>query len=199
MPDLMRVSRIRREAGRQKQVISNRAIPRMLLTLSGTALSMIIAITLLLSCCGGGGGGGGGGGTSTGGCVSKVTAPSNPTLATISGFVYDTAHNPVVGASVTVNETGSPGSGGLGTITDSCGKFVITNVPLTAISLSVASPNPVNYYNYANYNGKLYDLIDCTLPLPTLNAGANAPYTEIDMYLGGPNNPPPQPPTGCPT
>jgi hypothetical protein len=86
----------------------------------------------------------------------------------------------------------------LATTTDCTGKFVVTNVPLTAVSFKVTSPNTFQYYNYGNYDGKLYDLIDCALPLPKLAAGANTPYTQIDMYLGGGNPPPPPNGSGCP-
>jgi len=158
------------------------------------ALSLMAALTLSLSGCGGGGGGGGGGTPS--GCVGKVTPPGSPLLATITGIIYDTGHNVVNNASISVNV---PGGTSISATTDCTGKFVVTNVPLSATTFTVASPDPVAYYNYANYNGKLYDLIACTLPLPKLNAGANSPFTEIDLYVGGTSPPPPPPAGGCPS
>ena len=154
-------------------------------------LCALTALALLSSGCVGGGGGG-----TTTGCVGRTTPPGNPSLATITGKVVDTSGNAVNGAGVTVVV---PSGTNLSTTTDCTGKFVVTNVPLTATSLMVSSPNPVAYYNYANYDGNLYDLIDCSLPLPKLEAGANAPFTQIDMYLGGTNPPPPPPSNGCPT
>ena len=154
--------------------------------------AMMVAALSLAGC----GGGGGGSSSNSGGNNSGGNGGGgNTTLATISGVVKDTSpsHNPVAGALVTVTGTSRSAT------TDSTGKFVISNVPLNSTSLTVASPNPVAYYNYANYNTKLYDLISCTLPLPALVAGANAPFTEIDMYIGGSNPPPPPPVGGCPS
>jgi hypothetical protein len=65
--------------------------------------------------------------------------------------------------------------------------------------MKVVAPAGGAYYNYANYNGKEYALAACVLQLPTLAAGANAPYTEIDLYIGGSNPPPPPPVGGCPS
>lgn len=176
------------------KLLYNLAAWRAPLTLVGTAFGMLLLITMSLSGCGGGGGGGGN--NNPGGCIGKITPPGNPALATISGFVYDNVHhNPVNNANVTAVV---PGGVNQAATTDCNGKFVITNVPLTTTTFTVASPDPVAYYNYANYNGKLYDLVLCKLPLPVLSAGANAPFTEVDMYLGGPSNFPPSPPGGCP-
>jgi hypothetical protein len=127
--------------------------------------------------------------------VPRVVPPGNPALATIKGYVFDTGGGRVNGAGVTVLV---PGGANIVTTTDCSGAFTATNVPLNATGFKVASPDPVAYYNYANYNGKFYDLVNCTLPLPALSAGMNAPFTDVVMYLGGPN-PPPQPPAGgCP-
>lgn len=139
--------------------------------------------------------GGGGGGGHPNGCTGVNTPPGNPALATITGSVFDTAGNPVDHAGVTVIV---PGGTNLSTTTDCTGKFVVTNVALTATSFMVSSPNVVAYFNYANYHGHLYDLVNCSLPLPKLVAGSNAPYTQIQMYLGGENPPPPPPSGGCP-
>ena len=126
---------------------------------------------------------------------ARTTPPGSPSLATITGSVIDTSGKPVNNAGVTIIV---PGGTKTTTTTDCNGKFVVTNVPLTAKSFMVSSPNVVAYYNYANYNGHLYDLVDCSLPLPALVAGANAPFTQIQMYLGGANPPPPPPASGCP-
>jgi hypothetical protein len=155
-------------------------------------LGLMMALALSLAGCGGGNGSSSNNNTGNG---SGSTVTGNPALATITGVVQDTSssHNPVAGAVITVTGTGRTAT------TDAAGTFVVTNVPLNATSFSVASPNTLDYYNYANYNGKVYNLVACTLPLPTLAAGANAPFTEIDMYIGGSNAPPPSLPTGCPS
>ncbi len=148
-------------------------------------LCALIAPVLVVAGCGGGGGGGGNGHPS--GCTGVTTPPGNPALATITGTVIDTANNPVTNAGVTVIV---PGGANLTKTTDCTGKFVITNVPLTATSFMVSSPNVVAYYNYANYNGHLYDLVDCSLPLPKLVAGANAPiYRDPDVSGRGQSAP----------
>lgn len=164
-------------------------------------LSMMIVLILSLAGCGGGGGGGtssgnGNTGGNTGGTGNNTGGQTNPNLATISGFVKDNtpSHNPVQGALVTVIV---PGGTNRTATTAADGSFTVTNVALNATTFKVASPNPVAYYNYANFNGNLYDLNACTLPLPVLKAGANT-LTEIDMYLGGTNPPPPPPVGGCP-
>jgi hypothetical protein len=165
---------------------------------------MMIVLTLSLAGCGGGGSSSGNSGNSgsTGnnsGSTGNNTGGSTPTLATVNGFVLDNtpSHNPVQGALVTVIVSG--GTNRTAT-TAADGSFVVTNVALTATSFKVASPNPVAYYNYADYgpNGSLYDLNACTLPLPTLVAGANTLSSDIYMFLGGTNPPPPPPTGGCP-
>ena len=158
-----------------------------------SVLGVMAAISVSLAGCGGGGGSSSSNNSGSGG----KTPPENTTLATITGTVKDTSpsHNPVVGASVTIVV---PNGINVITTTNSKGVFVATNVALTATTFKVSSPDPVAYYNYANYDGSLYDLQACTLPLPKLLAGANAPYTEVDMYLGGSNPPPPPPVGGCP-
>jgi len=162
----------------------------------GALCAMAAATVLFVIGCGGGGGGGNNGNSSSNGCVGTKVAAGSPLLATITGVVKDTANNAVDGASVIIVV---PGGTNITTKTDCTGTFVATNVPLTATTFQVGSPNPVAYYNYANYNGSLYDLVACTLPLPKLYAGSNAPYSLIQMYLGGTNPPPPPPASGCPT
>ncbi len=153
-------------------------------------LGMLMVAALSLAGCGGGGGGS----SSNNNGGNNGGNGGNSTLATITGVVKDTSpsHGPIAGAHVTVTGTTRTA------VTDATGTFVITNVPLNSTTLTVASPDPVAYYNYANYNTKLYDLVACTLPLPSLVAGANSPFTEIDMYIGGSNPPPPPPVGGCP-
>ena len=53
------------------------------------------------------------------------------------------------------------------------GSFTLANVPLTATQFTVLSPDTVQWYNFASFNNKQYDTIDCKLPLPNLQAGAN--------------------------
>ncbi len=154
-------------------------------------------LALALAGCGGGGGGSSsnnGGGNNGNGNGSG----SNSALATITGSVRDTSpsHSAVLGAVVTVVV---PGGSNRVAVTNSAGTFVLTNVPLTTTSFTVAAPTGGAYYNYANYDGAYYDLSACTLKLPKLQAGANAPYTEVDLYLGGGNPPPPPPTGGCPS
>jgi hypothetical protein len=165
-----------------------------------TQLTIVLGLVLALAAagCGGGGGGSsagngnGNGGGNTGGNGGGTT---NPELATITGQINDTSpnHNPVQGATITV-----PGTSRTAT-TNASGAFVLTNVPLTATSFKVAAPSGGAYFNYANYNGHEYDLTACVLQLPVLIAGANAPFSEIDMYIGGNNPPPPPPVGGCPS
>jgi hypothetical protein len=156
-------------------------------------LSLMMALALSMAGCGGGGGS-----SSNNNGSGGNTPPSNTTLATITGSIRDTspAHSPVVGAIVTVVVTGGSNRTA---VTNASGTFILTNVPLTTASFTVAAPSGGAYYNYANYHGNYYDLSACSLQLPTLVAGANAPYTEIDMYVGGSNPPPPPPIGGCPS
>jgi hypothetical protein len=150
----------------------------------------MMALALSLAGCGGGSSSSNNNNTGNG---SATTAPGNSSLATITGMVVDTStsHNPVAGAVVTVTGTT------LTAKSDATGKFVIANVPLTATSISVAGPSTFYYYNDAIYNGQFYDLTACTLPLPKLVAGANAPFTEIEMFSAGTT--PPTGTGGCPS
>ena len=138
-------------------------------------------MTLALAGCGGGGGGGG---------------PINPTLPTnvsITGMVKDNTatHNPVVNALVTIVGTG------LSTRTDASGNFSFAAVPIAATQFKVSNPDPVNYNSYANFGGKVYDVILCSFPLGPLHAGTNA-IAEVDLYNGGASPPPPPQSSTCP-
>lgn len=168
---------------------------RVFLSSHRTELSIVFGLVMALALSAAGCGGGGGGSNNGGGGGGGNTPPPNSSLATISGFVRDTSpsHNPVQGAVITITGTSRSAT------TNAAGSFTVTDVPLTAVSFKVASPNAVAYYNYANYNGKLYDLVACVLKLPALVAGANAPFTDVDMYIGGANPPPPPPVGGCPS
>ncbi len=156
-------------------------------------LGALMSLALSLAGCGGGGGGGG----SNNGGNNGNNPPGNTALATITGLIRDTSpsHNPVPGATVTVFE---PGGLTRTATSNAAGTFVVTNVDLASTTFKVASPDPTAYYNYANYHGNLYDLVACTLTLPVLVAGANSPFTDIELYVGGSNPPPPPPVNGCP-
>ncbi len=163
--------------------------------------SSVISLTLLSIFasafaigCGGGGGGNGGSGPPLG-CNPPIVPAGNAALATLVGSVKSTSGVAVQGAGITVVV---PGGTNITSTTNCAGGFTITNIPLNATSIQVSSPNVHTYYNYANYKGILYDLIYCALPLPTLAAGNNAPFTEIDLYPSGSNPPPPPPASGCP-
>ena len=73
---------------------------------------------------------------------------------------------------------------------------VSSTVPITATAFTVSRPqtNTGNYYSYANYQTKLYDIIQCNFPSLTLHTGINT-VPEVDLLLAG-TNPPPPPPTG---
>lgn len=148
----------------------------------------ISCLTLLglmaLAGCGGGGSGGGPG---------PGPGPGSKNVS-ITGTVKDTnnGHAPVVNSLVSIVGTS------LSTRTDASGNFSFVSVPNTATQFTVTNPDATNYFSYANYNGKLYDLIKCTFPLPTLHTGTNA-VTEVDILFAGGSAPPPPPPTGgCP-
>ncbi len=150
-----------------------------------SCLMLLGLIPLAFAGCGGGGGNGSSnnGGNNNGGTTN----------VSITGVVKDTSTNnaPVVNALVSIVNTN------LSTHTDSTGHYSFASVPITATAFTVGNPNPANYFSYANFNGKLYDIIACTFPLPTLHTGTNT-VAEVDLYIGG-NNPPPPPPTGgCP-
>lgn len=150
-------------------------------TRSFSCLTLIGLMALALAGCGGGGGGGG------------PVIPPPPTNVSITGKVKDTTvtHNPVVNALVTIVGTG------LSTRTDASGNFSFASVPIGATLFKVSNPDPVNYFSYANFGGKLYDVILCSFPLGALHAGTNA-IAEVDLYNGGSSPPPPPPTGGCP-
>ncbi len=155
-------------------------------------LSAAVLTALLTGC------GGGGGGSSSG----TITPPAigNSQLAVVTGRVVDTSGNPVSGAGILVMGTTLQGS------TASDGTFTITNVPLTATQIEVASPNTTQYYNYGTYNGQLYQFgtntSACPIMLPKLVPAATATTvlpSNIALYPSG-NGAPPPPPLigGCP-
>ena len=149
-----------------------------------SCLTLVGLMALALAGCGGGSGGGPGPG--------PVIPPGGSNVS-ISGTVKDTsaAHSPVVNALVGIVGTT------LSTRTDSSGSFSFASVPSTATRFTVSNPDPTTYFSYANFNGKLYDVIKCNFPLPTLHAGSN-PVVEVDLYQGGSSPSPPPPTGGCP-
>ena len=169
--------------------VSNR-IPHVRISLLSVA---IFAMMLALAGCGGGGGGGvvnpppggGGGGGAT-------------TLAALSGTVRDSLNNPINNALVSVVGTG------LQTRTATDGTFTLFNVPLNATRFVVNSPDLSLYFDIAQYQGgRPYDVDaarpggQCTLPLPTLAAGAIMLPATVILYAVSAG--PPPPPSGtCP-
>jgi ABC-type glycerol-3-phosphate transport system substrate-binding protein len=143
-----------------------------------SCLTLLGLMALALAGCGGGG---------------SSSPPVNTPTISLTGTVKDTGSPsaPVVNALVSIVGTSQT------THTDSGGHFSFVSVPATSKAFTVGNPNAGTYFSYANYGGKLYDLILCTMPLPTLHTGTNA-IGEVDILLGG-NNPPPPPLTnGCP-
>jgi len=173
----------------------NRALLNSRYTQLSIVLCLVMTLAFAIVACGGGGGSSSGGGNVGGNTGGNGGGTPNAQLATVTGQINDTSpsQNPVAGATVTV-----PGTSRTAT-TNAAGTFVLTNVPLTATSIKVAAPAGGAYYNYAIYNGAEYDLTSCVLSIPKLVAGANAPYSAINMYIGGNNPPPPPPVGGCPS
>lgn len=149
-------------------------------------LALLGLVTTALMGCGSGGSGGGGNNNNGNG---NNGTPGN---VSITGTVKDSsvANAPVVNAVVTIVGTS------LTTRTDASGHFSFVSVPSTATAFTVSNPNTAAYFSYANYGGRLYDIINCTFPLPTLHSGTNT-VSEVDLVIGG-NSPPPPPPSGCP-
>jgi len=148
-----------------------------------SALLALTAIVFVVGCGGGGGGGGNNGG-------NIITIPG------VSGKVVESANTSSGVPGVRVTFHGS-GVGDISTTTAADGTFFFANVPSTYTSFSIASPDPVKWYNYANYGGKNYDTVLCPLPLPGLSSGSNNIGTII-ISSGGTNPPPPPPIAGCP-
>jgi hypothetical protein len=73
--------------------------------------------------------------------VNNNVPPPNPALATITGSIRDTSpnHNPVAGATVTVNV---PGAAARSAVSDASGTFVVTNVALNATTVHGSEPRP---------------------------------------------------------
>ena len=148
-----------------------------------SCLTLLGSMSLVLAGCGGGGGGGG---------PVVITPPPPASNVSITGTVKDTAvgHSPVVNALVTIVGTG------LTTHTDAKGNFSFVSVPATATRFKIGNPDTVNYFSYANFGGRIYDIINCSFALPPLHTGTNA-IAEVDLYIGL-SSPPPPPPSGCP-
>jgi len=153
-----------------------------------SALLALMAMVIIAGCGGGGGssnnnnGGNNNGGGTIIGVTGKVVGSANTAMG-------------VPGARIVLHGAGVTD---ISATTDAHGAFVITNVPNTYTSFSVASPDPVQWYNFANYNGKNYDTVNCTLPLPGIAANANNNIGTIVLSSGGNNPPPPPPVGGCP-
>jgi hypothetical protein len=164
-----------------------------------SALLALVAIAVMAGCGGGGGGSSSTNGTTTnGGGNNGTIIGQNPTLPFVSGKVVDSG-NPaqgVPGASITLFGAGVPDLHS--TVTSADGSFAIANVDKRYTSFSVVSPDTSKWYNYALFNGKQYDTLNCRLPLPTLAAGNNTLATPIVLSLAGNNPPPPPPLNGCP-
>ena len=146
-----------------------------------SCLTLLGLMSLALAGCGGGGGGG------------PVGPIIPPTLVSITGTVKDTssARTPVVNALVSIVGTT------LTAHTDASGNFSFVSVPAAATAFTINNPDTSSYFSYANFNGKLYDVIKCTFALPTLHSGTNS-VAEVDLYIGGSSPPPPPPTGGCP-
>lgn len=160
-----------------------------------SALLALLAVFAFSGC--GGGGGGGGNNNNNGGNNGGGNNPppgQNATLAFITGRVVDTSSTPkgVPNATVTVVGTN------ISAKTASDGSFTLANVPLTATQFTVISPDTFQWYNFASYNAKQYDTINCRLPLPNLQAGQNILSGTVVLYSAGNNPPPPPPVNGCP-
>lgn len=147
-----------------------------------SCLTLLGLMAMALAGCGGGGGG-----------SSTPVTPPGTTNVSITGTVKDTSTNgaPVVNALVSIVGTS------LSTRTDASGHFTFTTVPNTAKAFTISNPDPSSYFSYANFGGKFYDIIACTLPLPALHTGTNT-ISEVDLYIGGASPPPPPPTGGCP-
>ena len=162
------------------------------------SLSTLLALlaVLALAGCGGGGGGSNSGSNNGNGNGNGNTPPpgQSATLAFVNGKVVDTSSTPKGVPNATVSVVGTNVSAK--TATD--GSFTLANVPLNATQFNVTSPDPIQWYNFATYNTKQYDTINCPLPLPTLQAGANNLPATIVLSSAGNNPPPPPPVNGCP-
>ncbi|HLK58408.1 MAG TPA: carboxypeptidase-like regulatory domain-containing protein, partial [Chthonomonadaceae bacterium] len=101
-------------------------------------------------------------------------------------------HAPVQNAVVSIVGTNRTAT------TNAQGVYTITNVPPAATLFTVTSPDPFTYYNYAQFQSKQYDTIQCKLPLPALAANTVAQVADVWLYNGGQNPPPPPPVGGCP-
>lgn len=162
------------------------------------SVSALIAFAAILIVVGCGGGGGGPVGSNVNGNNNNGGAPpgQDPTLPFLRGKVVESANttNGVAGATVTLH---SPGRSDISVTTAVDGSFVIANVPNSYNTFTVTSPDPVKWYNFANYGGKNYDTVNCRLPLPGLAVGSNNTGTVV-LSSGGNNPPPPPPVGGCP-
>ena len=151
------------------------------------ALIMALMFALALSACGGGGGGGGnnnGGGGGGGGGIrvtGKVVSSTNLGVG-------------VAGATVKVN-TGQSAK------TASDGSFTILNVPSSATTFVVSSPDLSQYTDLGTYNALYYNMDPtasptCQLPLPSpLRLGANS-VGLVGLYPNpSTSSAPPPPPT----
>jgi hypothetical protein len=165
-----------------------------------SALLALVAIVIVVGCGGGGGGGGGGNNGTTNGTTTNGGPPpgQNPTLPFISGRVTDTSSpaQGVPGATITLFGTGVPNINK--TVTSTDGTFTIANVDPRYTAFSVLSPDTSKWYNFALYNSKQYDTVNCRLPLPALQAGNNNLSSTVALFSAGNNPPPPPPLNGCP-
>lgn len=153
------------------------------------ALLAFAAMAIIAGCGGGGGGSNNNGGNNTnGGNVQPIG---------VTGRVVDSSNtaNGVPGARITLH---GAGVSDISTTTAADGSFFIANVPSTYTSFSVTSPDPVRWYNFANYGGKNYDTVNCRLPLPGIASASNNNIGTIILSSGGTNPPPPPPIGGCP-
>ena len=160
------------------------------------ALLALAAIILIVGCGGGGGGGVVGGSVNGSNNNGGLPPGQDASLPYISGKVVESANtlNGVAGAVITLH---GAGVSDISAVADANGAFRLLNVPNTYTTFSVMSPDPVKWYNFANYNGKNYDTVLCRLPLPGLAPGNNNAGSVV-LSSGGTNPPPPPPVGGCP-
>ncbi len=149
-----------------------------------SALMILCALVTLIALMSCGSGSSGGGNNSGGGGTGR----------TITGVVRDFTALPVPGVLVQLTGTN------LHATTNSNGAFTFTNAPAVVTTITLTRPGNTGYYNVAQYLGKTYDLVACSISIPVTNA-TNIGLSEITLY-GGPDasNPPPPPPpiTSCP-
>ncbi|MDE2126616.1 MAG: hypothetical protein KGJ62_08505 [Armatimonadetes bacterium] len=156
---------------------------------AGVPILFAASLALAVSGCGGGGGGGGNSGNNP-----------PPAANTLTGNAVDAATGAGIGGvKVTI-----PGTAFTAT-SDATGKFVISNIPLTATTFETATPNASVYSTIVTYEGNNYETSTsrtggpCTMPLPPLVKGANVLPASVLMYnIGNGGGPPPPPVTSCP-